>query len=481
MKIITNENIHSLEKPVDLRTHDEAFLNSILSYGIYTSREWTLADPSLKDEEYFMKLLNNSKVDILDVSLKQVYELYLSVYSRQTFEPVRLNIAQEGDYCSYRYGYNTKFKVEGSKYEALDNLAKAGVFRTKNEDGTYNLHLSFRGTDTEARAFKDFLSKAYLDMSAYYDAFKPLEMAVLDYAQDPANKIKEVHVSGHSLGGSMVQEFFDSPEVKKSGLQLKGFTYGAPGSTKHKLYSFLPAVYHGVKHKKFLELGRSALSLLMIGPHAAKDIDNRITQYTHSGDLIPKVSMAAYEKTGQHVHLEDNTIENGKENFILTGKHEDNCLDHLKSKKGNFFMKAMIATQHYLFHKPIASLKRSFTFQSHDMLRYVLNIDSMMREKTYDMQEARPHLMPHLHKFTSYRQRFEKVTFNAEQDPISQHLMEKTIPLKTTLPESMQTIINMRKKAKTMLMIKKISNDLLGKPLDISIVSAQTGNPILKL
>lgn len=465
-----------------LKLHDKAFLNAILSYGVYTSQEWTLSnegEDKKNDTEHFKNLMQQVKTSVLDLPLKKAYELYISLYNRNTFEAVYLDLAQAGEYYSHKYGYPTNFKHSKGEFQTLNNLAKAGIFKTKNDDGSYNLHLSFRGTDTNAQSFKEFIYKAYLDMSAYYDCFKPLEMAILDYAKNPANNIKEMHVSGHSLGGSMVQEFLDSPEVKTSNLNIQGFTYGAPGNNKNEFYSFFPALYHIVKHQKFMDMGKSIFRLATMNLLNHKDADLRITQYTHSGDLIPRVSSPLYAKSGIHIRIEDHAHYNYKENLILTGKKENNCLILNETGK-NFFMKVMMATQYHLIKKPLSAIKRAITFQSHDMLRYVFNIESTTRGIKADMNaQAAQKLTPNIAKFAEYRKRFDNNTFMPEKSALHLKIFSPNQYPKIDFNNG-DMVLQIREKIRNAQMLKKISQDVTGEAMDISFVSKKTGNLLYK-
>jgi hypothetical protein len=178
----------------ELKQHDDAFLNSLLAYGVYTSRQWTLQGHNSANSNPVLTALQNSNNTVLSLTTKKMYELYTSFFMTEKFEPVLLSVQSEGIYESEKYGYITPYHSSLGDYEALNNLARAGIFRSKKPDGTYILHLSFRGTDTDARTFKEFVTDAYLDMSAYYDAFKPLEKAVVEFLNNPENNVSELHV-----------------------------------------------------------------------------------------------------------------------------------------------------------------------------------------------------------------------------------------------------------------------------------------------
>ena len=86
-------------------------------------------------------------------------------------------------------------------------------------DGKRTLSLSFRGTDQVAD-FTDYFSFR----SQHYAKFAPLISAVDAYIV--ANKVEQVLVSGHSLGGAMVQLFMDD----HPGPMYRAVTIGSPGS-----------------------------------------------------------------------------------------------------------------------------------------------------------------------------------------------------------------------------------------------------------
>lgn len=219
---------------LELLNLDKAFINSILSYSVYSDRQWTVDfNENMSNEENQKEFLSKAGLtNYQNVDLKKTYEVFLSLFSRETFEKVNLPIPQSGT----SFGYNDSdfnFSYENGNYVVHNNIAKASVFRSKNPDGTYSLHLSFRGTDQNVKSLLDYVSQAYIDMEEYYKLFKPLEKAVLEYAKDPKNNISNIQVNGHSLGGAMVQAFFNSEDVKKESLILSGYTYGAPGAVKN--------------------------------------------------------------------------------------------------------------------------------------------------------------------------------------------------------------------------------------------------------
>lgn len=435
----------NLGKISNLKRDDIAFFNSILSYGIYTDREWMLGlnefgenGEAIEEAAFALTEIDAEPKEIM----KRNYELYLSAYINDNFEKFSLNHEEEFEFCSVEYEYSTKCQFRESDYITLNNLARAGYFLSTNEDGSKNLHLVFRGTDNKARDFMEFVGKAYLDMSAYYSAFKPLEDKILAFAKDPKNNIKSVHVSGHSLGGAMVQEFFNSEAVKDSGLNLIGFTYGAPGSDKKPIYTVLTETFHTVKNGNWKAFGNLAMNTLApiftpsfiqtfsVSPIGTlvpvslyfeddkklknpENIDHKIHQYEHTGDLIPKIGGAVYNETGNEIYLKDVASKNAKETFMLTGLKE-------KEPKHKFFS-FLSASFNLLIKKPIRFVKNMFQFQYHDMMRYVVNIEhKIVSEKSQNHQET-----PYYNEFKDYKKRFFQTTSDKNEDLIYQRMLEK--------------------------------------------------------
>jgi hypothetical protein len=453
----------------ELKQHDDAFLNSLLAYGVYTSRQWTLQGHNSANSNPVLTALQNSNNTVLSLTTKKMYELYTSFFMTEKFEPVLLSVQSEGIYESEKYGYITPYHSSLGDYEALNNLARAGIFRSKKPDGTYILHLSFRGTDTDARTFKEFVTDAYLDMSAYYDAFKPLEKAVVEFLNNPENNVSELHVNGHSLGGAMVPEFFKSSEVQKCKTPMKGFTYGAPGNSKKSLYSIIPNLYHAIVKGKFGDLGLSCMAAAIGIDFNIKD--SRIVQYTHSGDLIPKVANLIYKQEGEAIHLEDIADGNAHESYLLTGKK----LITFNNKNKNIFTKSWNYTKYFLIEKPKDFLQKAFTFQYHDMLRYIMNIEhkaQTLTKKLKNPEEAKTYL-PNLTSFNEYKTSYysvEKKDSKMEKH-IHQYVTPNGKPFKAKTTAQMQEFFGQLRSA---INSKNIAVTMTDSPHDIVILSAKT-------
>lgn len=485
----------------NINRDDMAFFNSILSYGIYTDREWMLGlnEFGQNEAKSFDEAITEAAFALAenDTAPKELmrrnYELYISSYIKNNFTKFSLHNNEEINFSSSKYGYQTKCQFQESDYFALNNLARAGYFLSKNEDGTQNLHLVFRGTDNKARNFMEFVNKAYLDMSAYYDSFKILEDKILEFAKNPENNIKTVHVSGHSLGGAMVQEFFNSPNVKNSGLDLIGFTYGAPGTDKKTIHGVMTETFHTIKKvlktgkfSAFTELGIYTIApalnklipntisltnlitvntfgfcltdLLAIAPPLPKKTtDNRIFQYEHSGDLIPKLGAAAYNEKGEEIYLKDVASHNAKETFMLTGRQE--------SKPKHKFFSIISENFNSLVQKPIQYLKNMFKFEYHDMMRYVVNLEHKIGV------EHNKENTPYYNEFMDYKVRFTKQTANQDEDLIfksmnSKRELSNTNTRLLVIPKELNDQMRNYNYVKTS---ENILSDILGKPVSYSI------------
>lgn len=389
------------------QTLDKAFLNSMLSYGAYSEREWLVDD--VKNHSDGKSFLASSKLnENTNVNLKKAYEVFLNLFNRETFERVELNIPPNGkakfkdELCDYSFSKG--------HYESLNKMSKAIVYKSRNNDGTETLHLAFRGTDTNVRNIFDYTLQAYADMAEYYETFKPLEQAVLAYAKDPKNNISSLQVSGHSLGGAMVQAFFNSPEVKQSNINMEGFTYGAPGAKKSILYKMLPDMIRCLNGIGAIGLGAKLYKYAKEESY----IDNRITQFTHSGDLVPKIGGLFYDTIGEQIKLDDTASKKTQDNGILNKESINYDLSYSnKPKRGRLIkMKQMIYGHQETF---LSKVKNFFlnriTFKHHDMLRYTLNLenesrDFLVKNNLQTDEQFSKDNMPNIHKFYTFRQKF---------------------------------------------------------------------------
>lgn len=323
-------------EPKDLAQLDKAFLNSMLAYGVYKANRWLQPHSSQQVPE--------------QATFRKTYERVLKRFNTQVFKPVLLELEPSGEIKSNFY--ETKFISQLGYYSAWDGLAGAIVFESQVK-GEKSLHIAFRGTDVNSKKLRDFVSYAYFDMQEFYQSFKPFEIAVWKYIEE--NNIKDVQVSGHSLGGAMVQEFFNSHQAKSASINLEGFTYGAPSSTKTSIHHMICNIGHKLANKSFIEMVKTSISLFNYGNevYSQKEIDPRISQYKHPEDVIPQAGSIFYKPSGKHILL------------------KDSCND---MEEGFTVFKSMINNHNKLFLNKI-SKKVKTILKYHDMLRYTINLE----------------------------------------------------------------------------------------------------------
>lgn len=393
------ENTKPTQEEVEkeIKKYDRAFLNSTLAYAIYTKNaSWFEPWAQLKS------LYPNDRTRISDFIKEDSYFNPSRMYDRvfvslmdKKFVPAELPLKEKDNHKSDTYLYEFDSQFKNGIYKSMDNFAAACAMKTRNMDGTYTLHVSFRGTDTQAKPFLKFLTKAYVDMEAHYDSFKPFEKAVLEFAKDPANKINKIEVSGHSLGGSMAQLFCKSKDVQNCGVNMEGFTYGAPGGVSKFLTKWITATYHlatkgNIKH--FVN------TMVDTFTNTGYDKNDKVTQYEHGGDLIPRIGkfFILYKTGSEILRLKDVASDKVMEDYLLTNGKATNLslLDEKKSKAeknhANFFGMMETASDKY-FHKPIKFLMRMSAVVYHDMARYGINlgnkIDQLKKSTEYELPD----------------------------------------------------------------------------------------------
>lgn len=374
-----NEELNKKSLTDNLKKLDRSFLNSVLSYGVYVK------NASWYETWYKSKVENPNTIFNRDEFVRndknfnkeKLYDRAFAALIANKLNTVNLDLKNEDQHISKNYLYDFDSKYENGVYKSLNNLAGATAATSKNGDGTHTLHVSFRGTDKDAQPFLNFFFKAYLDMAAYYDSCKPFEEAVLKYAQDPNNKITKIEVSGHSLGGAMVQHFFRSPEVKAAKLsqEIEGFTYGSPPAIANALYGFFPAIHHVLTKGNFKNMMKTAFSIFS-GEFLLKE--ERITQYQHVGDIVPKVGNLLMEKSGKNiVTLKDSASSEDTVDYLLTGSKENKIPTSLSKKSTDIKCKSFLAMSEQagknVFKDSMKFLIRMSQVVYHDMARYCVN------------------------------------------------------------------------------------------------------------
>ncbi len=110
--------------------------------------------------------------------------------------------------------------------------SNAAAFVARSGD---SIVLSFRGTnDNGTTNTADSKNSVYPDvtdwflMPKHYDLFQPLVAAFDQYVANPVNGIKNVYITGHSLGGAMAIEYMGTHPTDT---KYSAVTFAAPGYT----------------------------------------------------------------------------------------------------------------------------------------------------------------------------------------------------------------------------------------------------------
>lgn len=235
----------------NLKNSDREFMNSVLSLSVYSSNDKWVG--GLNE-----KLASGEKLSVDEVlkdsamySDSNDLDRVIAAYYATTFSPAKImkNGKFEGKMGENGMG---DFEFKDGVYRSNDNVCSASSMLSKNEDGTFTLHMTYRGTDNDSRTkgelsafekkhpsvkafnslmrFARYCVTAYSDMGRHHDNFTPFDKACLEFASNPNNNVKNIEVSGHSLGGAMVQRFLKSDALLNSDMKdkVQGMTWGAP-------------------------------------------------------------------------------------------------------------------------------------------------------------------------------------------------------------------------------------------------------------
>ena len=377
----------------ELNKLDRAFKNSLLSYAIYDkNKSWFESWAHIKsmNPESNIPAAQMVKKEGFFTEKSRAHDRAFATVVSSVFTPVPLGLPSTDKHKSEKYLYNFDSEYKNGIYKALGNLSGACAMKSENPDGTYTLHMSFRGTDNDAQPFHRFFRKAYLDMAAYYESFKPFEKACIDFAKDPSNNISKIEVSGHSLGGAMVQHFFRSKELEQAQLpqKMEGITFGSPHALSNTIYAFLPALRHLIRHGNIKAMISTAYNALS-GQALLDDLvnrDDRITQYQHSGDLVPKLAGAFMVKTGHElITLPDVASKEKVVDHLLTNADKSYYAQHYRDLEKpetafSAFKKMTATAVDTVFKKPVQLTYRFVKTVYHDMARYSINIENRAEE-----------------------------------------------------------------------------------------------------
>ncbi|MCP9483941.1 type I secretion C-terminal target domain-containing protein, partial [Shimia sp. CNT1-13L.2] len=110
-----------------------------------------------------------------------------------------------------------------------DDEQAEGLLATTTVGGVDALVMAFRGTDSSDKAIADGQAWTAAGNKGHYEAHRPLIEALYSYAV--AHGITKVVVSGHSLGGAMVDVFtlVDAKRFEDAGIDLTVVALASPG------------------------------------------------------------------------------------------------------------------------------------------------------------------------------------------------------------------------------------------------------------
>jgi hypothetical protein len=286
-------------------------LAATLSASVYTDNVWSLQTLSSPLAELpVWRALNVPENDPQQLAraalVKEFYQpvkhLDLGI-SGQALDPITSRAAD------WSFDHNVFY---------FGDLACAAVVERNRLDGTSVVELCFRGTEksTTGDASTDrrnmvggyFLS-AYKDLDGHYERHRALIDAVIktvNERQEAGEKVK-LHVSGHSLGGSMAEIFAQKDAAKlRDPSSLFVCTFGSPGiGQSQNAFSMLVKGFIrliGTKLGLRSDNARQASSTSsldgMIGKIDPAKVDT--VQYIDPNDPIPKLGLlGGYAPTGR--------------------------------------------------------------------------------------------------------------------------------------------------------------------------------------
>jgi Ca2+-binding RTX toxin-like protein len=102
--------------------------------------------------------------------------------------------------------FRNNYIGSGEDAEAFTGAGAVAIVTTKPNDTGETLHLTFRGTDADG-PLADGEAGTGSGQARYYRQLQGLIDQIYDYVGDPDNRITEIVVSGHSLGGTVADLF----------------------------------------------------------------------------------------------------------------------------------------------------------------------------------------------------------------------------------------------------------------------------------
>lgn len=500
---------------------DDALLNAVLAYSVYEEKEWILdyINKPISDEikDKLTQCIINSSSDsaITEKNIERLFDLKLLTFCKDFFSPMTsdmlkeysnndLILLDENNEGVKFHGYDLNDLIsqsmlgENQKPKSSAGIYKDGFFTNSNDfahahvltsnhpKGGKVLHISFRGTEFN-RGFAYLLGKyvpqAYLDMSAYYDRnFKALEEALINYARDPKNNITEIQVTGHSLGGSMVQEFLKnnpklSQEQKDKNSEINhpeilGYTFGSPGSQKTKIMSFLTLVGHSAlalidgvqtvatlgqlnKTEKLLRHVNQIRNSNLFSNNPYKN-DSRLVEYYHTTDPIPALGALGYKHNGETIQLYDRM---NADDIALKLKNKAKT-----SKVGKFLN--LVADK-----VPVVRSLKDFAITFHGIRRYVINLKDIIE----DAYKNHPDLTSNFDAVTQYTQEF-KLADKKFIQTLEQNKDEVAYAIKSSF-YSKEQLSNRYNQANNQTDKQKVIDEILKQGFDLDEVLSEMKSP----
>lgn len=154
-----------------------------------------------------------------DLNVYDRYDVYLAQFGFDTlsssdlgFEASEISASEITDGLDHNFSYagdlwrNSFQRFENGTEVPFPAAGAVALTALKDNDTGKTLHLVLRGTDADG-ATADGEAGTAVGQARYYRQLEALIDQIYDYVSNPANAVTEIVVSGHSLGGSMVDLF----------------------------------------------------------------------------------------------------------------------------------------------------------------------------------------------------------------------------------------------------------------------------------
>ena len=192
---------------------------------------------------------------------------------------VELNIPESGTVGGVSYTFSN-----GVYSVPIANGNAEALVLEGNVNGVKTLTIAFRGTD-DWGTVENWPTPGF-----YFSQFLPLISTLGDYVV--ANGIKQVLATGHSLGGSMVQDFLATPIAGIRANIESGYTWASPGADLQPVNARLINFEH--TNDPVVGLG-GIVGLFIGGARSGTDIFiDSTTEFTSPLDPIAGHHMAGY-------------------------------------------------------------------------------------------------------------------------------------------------------------------------------------------